>query len=247
MTRASAFGAIGAKNSQVAEDYLKEMWGNEEAGGDGISVNDLAARMGVAASTASENVARLTSWGFVTHEPYKKVHFTTQGRQIALGMVRRHRLLETYLHDRLGFEWDEVHEEAEILEHAVSDRLLEHIDEALGWPARDPHGDPIPDADGRIRTGATVPLSEQRQGEWVTVARLSDEDPQGLRDLDEAGIGLDSQIRLARLPSDEDGAGSAGNTGPAGEQVAVDVQDGVGTVNQVLLDETTANLIRVRA
>ena len=182
--------------TQVAQDYLKAMWSHEERSGGGISVNDLAQRMGVVASTASENVARLVSQGLVTHEPYRKVHFTDEGRALAIGMVRRHRLLETYLHERLGFEWDEVHEEAEILEHAVSERLLAHIDLALGHPSRDPHGDPIPDASGRVDAPRTLALADLDEGERAQVVRLSDEDPQILRDLDELGIVLDARVRL---------------------------------------------------
>lgn len=182
--------------TQVTQDYLKAMWSHEERSGGGISVNDLAQRMGVVASTASENVARLVSQGLVTHEPYRKVHFTDEGRALAIGMVRRHRLLETYLHERLGFEWDEVHEEAEILEHAVSERLLAHIDLALGHPSRDPHGDPIPDASGRVDAPRTLALADLDEGERAQVVRLSDEDPQILRDLDELGIVLDARVRL---------------------------------------------------
>lgn len=245
MTRTTGQPGDAAKGSQVAQDYLKEMWGHEEAGGEGISVNDLAALMGVVASTASENVARLTAQGLVTHEPYRKVHFTEEGRRIAVGMVRRHRLIETYLHDRLGFEWDEVHEEAEILEHAVSDRLLAHIDEALGKPARDPHGDPIPDADGAVRIGGTEPLVEQGVGEWLTVARLSDEDPQGLRDLDAAGIGLDSTIRLT-APIDEGGTAESDEDEERSE-VVLEVRAPGGALETVVLDVATAELIRVRA
>lgn len=246
MTRASAYGASGAKGSHVTEDYLKEMWGHEEAGGSGISINDLSARMGVAASTASENVARLTSQGLVTHEPYKKVHFTEEGRRIAVGMVRRHRLVEAYLHDRLGFDWDEVHEEAEILEHAVSDRLLAHIDEALGRPARDPHGDPIPDEDGRVRAGESIPLGLAAAGEWLTVARLSDEAPRGLRELEEAGIGLDSRIRLVPPPGDEEGAGAPGTGADAGPEVVLDLEDRRGEPIRITLSAAIAGLIRVR-
>ncbi|WP_115727527.1 metal-dependent transcriptional regulator [Actinomyces culturomici] len=206
MPRGSRATNGDAGRGRVAEDYLKAMWSDEESGGDGISVNDLAARMGVVASTASENVARLTAQGLVTHEPYKRVHFTPEGRAVAVGMVRRHRLLETYLHDRLGFDWDEVHEEAEILEHAVSDRLLAHIDDALGRPARDPHGDPIPDADGAVRARPMRPLLDFPAGEWGRVARLSDSDPQTLRDLAAAGIALDALVRLVAGPIDGAGA-----------------------------------------
>lgn len=196
MAHTGSQSAGEAALTQVAQDYLKAMWSHEERGGGGISVNDLAARMGVVASTASENVARLASRGLVTHEPYKKVHFTPQGRALALGMVRRHRLLEAYLYERLDFTWDEVHEEAEILEHAISERLLTHIDLALGHPTRDPHGDPIPDAKGRVVARETVALAALAQGQWAQVARLWDEDPQALRDLAQLGIVLDAHLRV---------------------------------------------------
>lgn len=110
----------------------------------------LARRMGVAPSTASENVARLVEAGLLEHEPYRAVTLTQAGRERAMSIVRRHRLLETYLVERLGFEWDEVHAEAEDLEHACSQRLLEALDRALDHPVRDPHGDPIPTQDGRV-------------------------------------------------------------------------------------------------
>lgn len=212
--------------TQVAQDYLKAMWSCEEAGEDGISVNDLAARMGVVASTASENVARLASQGLVTHEPYRRVHFTDEGRALAIAMVRRHRLLETYLHVHLDFEWDEVHEEAEILEHAVTDRLLDHIDAALGHPNRDPHGDPIPDASGAVETRPMLPLADMVEGEWASVARLSDEDPQTLRDLDAAGLRLDARVRLVRR---------------RGEGLVLDVEERTG----IRISGSTARLVQV--
>ena len=117
--------------SAVVEDILKLVWSAEEAGRDGVKPKDVSEHMGVVPSTATENIQRLARQGLVTHERYGRVRLTPQGRAIALGMVRRHRLLETYLHEALGFSWDEVHEEAEILEHAVSDRLLDRLDRAV--------------------------------------------------------------------------------------------------------------------
>ena len=114
--------------SVVAEDILKLVWSAEEAGRDGVKPKDVSEHMGVVPSTATENIQRLARQGLVTHERYGRVRLTPQGRAVALGMVRRHRLLETYLHEALGFSWDEVHEEAEILEHAVSERLLNRLD-----------------------------------------------------------------------------------------------------------------------
>ena len=142
--------------STVVEDILKLVWSAEEAGRDGVKPKDIGEHMGVVPSTTTENVQRLVRQGLVTHEPYGRVRLTEQGRGVALGMVRRHRLLETYLHEALGFSWDEVHEEAEILEHAVSERLLNRLDKVLGYPTRDPHGDPIPRADG---SSAEIPRS----------------------------------------------------------------------------------------
>ena len=117
-----------AGDSTVTQDYLKVVWAACEWGGAGASVTGLAKRMEVAPSTASENVARLVEEGLLVHEPYKAVTLSEEGRRRAMGMIRRHRILETYLVTRLGFGWDEVHAEAEELEHAVSERLLERLD-----------------------------------------------------------------------------------------------------------------------
>ena len=119
---------------------------------------------------------------------------TGEGRRQALEVVRRHRLLETYLHDALGFEWDEVHEEAEILEHAVSDRLLNRIDERLGYPTRDPHGDPIPTADGHVCILALTPLRDIPFHRRMRIARFSDSDARALRSLESKGLRLDTVV-----------------------------------------------------
>jgi DtxR family Mn-dependent transcriptional regulator len=122
------------------------------------------------------------------------VRLTASGRAEALRMVRRHRLVETWLVQQFGYGWDEVHEEAEVLEHALSDRLLEAIDVALGRPSRDPHGDPIPAADGTVAIPDAVLLSSLHAGSRGRVARISDRDPAVLRALAQAGIGLDSEV-----------------------------------------------------
>lgn len=184
------------RENAVTQDYLKTIWSAEENGQAGIAVRLLASRVGVAVSTASEKVKRLVTEGLAFHEPYGKVTLTEQGRRRALEVVRRHRLLETYLHDALGFEWDEVHEEAEILEHAISDRLLNRIDERLGHPVRDPHGDPIPSADGSVELLAMVPLVEVVPGDRVCIARFSDSDAVCLRSIENKGLGLDDQVEV---------------------------------------------------
>lgn len=181
--------------SQVTQDYLKAVWSDCEWDGVGASVTGLARRLGVAASTASENVTRLVEAGLLAHEPYKAVTLTPAGRREAMRIVRRHRLLETYLVERLGFGWHEVHAEAEELEHACSPRLLEALDQALGRPVRDPHGDPIPTTDGRIVAPTLRSLDTVGVGETVVVGRILDY-ATVLQSLADAGIGLDSAVHV---------------------------------------------------
>lgn len=137
-------GSADTDLTTVAQDYLKVIWTAQEWSHEKVSTKMLAERMGVSASTASESIRKLADQGLVDHEKYGAVTLTDHGRKAAVLMVRRHRLLETYLVNELGYGWDEVHDEAEVLEHAVSDLLLAKIDAKLGHPQRDPHGDPIP-------------------------------------------------------------------------------------------------------
>lgn len=188
-------GSQAAPDSTVTQDYLKAVWAATEWGGAGASITGLARRMGVAPSTASENVGRLVEAGLLVHEPYKAVGLSSAGRARAMGMVRRHRLLETYLVERLGFDWDEVHAEAEVLEHAVSERLLRALDEALSHPVRDPHGDPIPTADGELIEPELRSLDTLRVGQTGVVGRILD-DGALLRGLARAGIGLDTPVHV---------------------------------------------------
>lgn len=172
----------------VTEDYLKELYSAEEWGENPLGVTDLARRMGVVASTASENVRKLQAAGLVEHSPYQKVRLTEKGRRIAIDTVRRHRVVETYLHEKLGFEWDEVDREAETLEHVISDALLDRMDEVLGRPTTDPHGDPIPQPGKVMIPPAIMPLREVAPGEQATICRISDADPALLRYLDSLGL-----------------------------------------------------------
>ncbi|ESV55891.1 iron dependent repressor, N-terminal DNA binding domain protein [Mycobacteroides abscessus MAB_082312_2258] len=145
-------GSADTDLTTVAQDYLKVIWTAQEWSHEKVSTKMLAERMGVSASTASESIRKLADQGLVDHEKYGAVTLTDHGRKAAVLMVRRHRLLETYLVNELGYGWDEVHDEAEVLEHAVSDLLLAKIDAKLGHPQRDPHGDPIPGPDGQVPT-----------------------------------------------------------------------------------------------
>ena len=182
--------------SPVAQDYLKVIWTAQEWSPDKVSTKMLAERIGVSASTASESIRKLADQGLVDHEKYGAVTLAESGRRAALAMVRRHRLMETFLVQELGYGWDEVHDEAEVLEHAVSDTMLDRIDAKLGYPTRDPHGDPIPAADGKVPTPPARQLSVCADGDAGVVARISDADPEMLRYFDSVGISLDSRLRV---------------------------------------------------
>lgn len=182
--------------SSVAQDYLKIIWTVQEWSGEKISTKLLAEKLGVSASTVSEAVRRLADQGLLDHARYGSISLTDAGRTAAVSMVRRHRLIETFLVRELGYGWDEVHDEAEVLEHAVSERMVAAMDAKLGYPERDPHGDPIPSRDGRVDAPPARPLTAFADGETGRVARISDADPAMLRYFDEVGISLDTDIRV---------------------------------------------------
>ena len=184
----------------VSEDYLKAIYAHTEWQDRPITSGALAARLGLAASSVTEMVKKLAAAGLVEHEPYGAIELSAAGRATALAIIRRHRLVETWLVTELGYRWDEVHDEAEVLEHAVSDRLLDALDERLGRPVRDPHGDPIPTADGRVHRPAAVLLAELARGGTGVVARVDDRDPLVLRHLVAEGIGLDVELAVAAVP-----------------------------------------------
>lgn len=193
----------------AAEDYLKAVWSAQEWDDAPVTTTALAARLGLAASTVSEQVKRLVDAGLVVPAPYRPVELTEAGRVHALRVVRRHRLLETYLVEHLGYGWDQVHEEAEVLEHVVSDLFLERVDALLGSPRRDPHGDPIPSADGAYERPEAVLLSECPSAGAVRVVRISDTDPELLRRLADSGVVLDAAL-VVREPSVAAGAAGGG-------------------------------------
>ena len=182
------------------EDYVKVIYGHTEWQAEPITTSALAARLGLAASSVTEMVKKLTGQGLVEHEKYGSVTLTAQGTTLALRMVRRHRLIETWLVQSFGYRWDEVHVEAEVLEHALSDRLLDAIDAQLGHPTRDPHGDPIPSATGRVVRPAAVLLRDAPKGQIGRVVRVSDRDPELLRWLDAHGVVLDAEVAAGSLP-----------------------------------------------
>jgi DtxR family transcriptional regulator, Mn-dependent transcriptional regulator len=177
----------GARSTAV-QDYAKAIYALEVRGGDAVSTNALAERLGVTAASASGMVKRLGELGLVEHRPYRGVSLTDEGRRVALEVMRHHRLLELYLFESLGVPWDRVHQEAEVLEHVLSDELEELIADKLGDPTHDPHGDPIPTRDLVIEEGPTVSLQTLEVGARGTFARISDADSDMLRFLADRGI-----------------------------------------------------------
>jgi DtxR family transcriptional regulator, Mn-dependent transcriptional regulator len=180
----------------AVEDYVKVIYAHTEWQSEPISTSLLAARLGLAASSVTEMVKKLVAQGLVDHERYGAVTLTAEGAALALRMLRRHRLIETWLVESHGYRWDEVHDEAEVLEHAFSDRLLAAIDEQLGHPTRDPHGDPIPSPSGIVAHPRALLLSEAPVGATGAVVRVRDRDPQLLRDLAATGITLDQVLTV---------------------------------------------------
>jgi DtxR family Mn-dependent transcriptional regulator len=169
------------------QDYLKALY---KLHGDSrpVPTRELAQRLGISSPSVSEMVTRLTAQGLVEHDRYRGQQLTREGRKVALELVRHHRLLEMFLVQVLGYSWDEVHEEAERLEHVISERMEQRIFELLGRPELDPHGHAIPTLAGKVRPVSERPLSECRAGERVIVQGVSDDDPARLRELERRGL-----------------------------------------------------------
>lgn len=177
---ADTLPATAAGVAPRVQDYLKVIWSQGEWGDPAITPKDLSRRLDLPMARVSETIKRLACDGLVDHQPYKPVTLTTRGTAIAVAMVRRHRLIEAFLVTSLGYRWDEVHDEAENLEHSVSDLLVDRIDALLGHPEFDPHGDPIPAKDGRVpHPSGAVRLADAPAGEY-RIVRISDADPQRL-------------------------------------------------------------------
>jgi DtxR family transcriptional regulator, Mn-dependent transcriptional regulator len=188
--------------SGPVEDYLKAIYDLELVGAP-ASTNDIADRLAISPASVSGMVRRLADQGLVTHEPYRGVRLTGDGRRAALRTLRRHRILECYLTEVLGYPWDRVHAEAERLEYAASEELVERMASALGDPVHDPHGAPIPTRDGRIEEASLRTLAEVSEGERVRVRRVHDRDPERLRYLAELGIRPGALVRIVgRAPFD---------------------------------------------
>jgi len=173
--------------TRSVEDYLKVIY-QLSAAGQPAATSEIAHQLELSAPSVSGMVKRLSEQGLLEHVPYRGVVLTPAGRRVALRTVRRHRLIESYLVAYLGYSWDAVHDEAERLEHAISDELAERMAAALGNPGVDPHGDPIPTADGVIAEVVGMPLSEVPAGTEVEVRQVNEHEPGRLRYLAELGL-----------------------------------------------------------
>ena len=181
--------------TRAQEDYLKALYhlhGDQRP----VPTRDLAQRLGISSPSVSEMVTRLSAQGLVEHDRYRGQQLTREGRKVALELVRHHRLLEMFLVQVLGYRWDEVHDEADRLEHVISERMEQRIFELLGRPELDPHGHAIPTLGGKVRPLSDRPLSECRVGEKVVVQGVSDDDPARLRELQRRGLVPGKRIEI---------------------------------------------------
>lgn len=189
-------------HTQAVEDYLKTIYDLARMEGR-VTTSALAERLGVAPASVTGMVKKLAAMNLLTHEPYRGVQLTEAGRKIALEVIRHHRLIERYLHEALGVPWDQVHDEAERMEHVISEELEARMDEALGFPTTDPHGAPIPTPDLTIEEPDHPPLASLEAGQAAVVAEVSDHDPALLRYVGELGLYPETPLEvLAVAPFD---------------------------------------------
>jgi DtxR family Mn-dependent transcriptional regulator len=193
--------AAQERHSDAIENYAKAIYAIARRTGGPVSTNDLAERLSVTPASVSAMSKKLADRGLVEHVPYRGVQLTDDGERVALEVMRHHRLLELYLAEHLGVPWDRVHDEAEALEHVISEDLEARIAAKLGNPTHDPHGDPIPDADLHIDEGDTHSLAELGPGDQGEFVRVSDTDPEKLRYLHDRGVRLGDHFEvLERQP-----------------------------------------------
>ncbi len=182
--------------SEAVENYAKAIYSLQRRTGEPVATNDLADRLHVTPASASGMIKKLADQGLAEHIPYRGVQLTDEGEQVALEVLRHHRLLELYLVEQLGVPWDRVHEEAEALEHVISEDLEARIAAKLGHPTHDPHGDPIPDARLKIDESTTRSLADLEPGDRGRFVRVSDSDPAMLRYLSERGVALGDALEV---------------------------------------------------
>ncbi|MBI3005328.1 MAG: metal-dependent transcriptional regulator [Ignavibacteriales bacterium] len=181
--------------SEQLEDYLKNIYKIQTSEGK-VSTTLLSQKLRISPPSVTEMLKKLAEEGIVSHTPYKGVQLTREGRRMALQIIRRHRLWEAFLVDVLKYDWHEIDEEAEKLEHIASERLERRIDEILGYPSTDPHGDAIPTREGKVQSLQHDTLAEVTPGNTATVRRVSDANPDILRYMSKLGIALNTKIKV---------------------------------------------------
>jgi len=200
-TRTSSKASLAERQSapatEAVEDYVKSIYGLQRHEDGPVTTSALAERLGVAPSSVTAMVKRLDELGLVRYEPYHGVTLTAAGERVALEVIRHHRLIEAFLADALEMPWDRVHDEAEVLEHYISEDLERRIADKLGNPELDPHGDPIPSPELAIAADHTTALDQLQAGATATFARVSDSDPRMLRYLAERGIRPGVELRVS--------------------------------------------------
>lgn len=182
--------------SASAQDYLKSIWALEEWGNEPVTSKQLAEYMGLKASSVSDAVKKLSQLELLEHAPYGAITLSEKGRVLAVSMIRRHRLIETFLVEQLGYTWDQVHDEAENLEHAVSEYFVDQLDRVLNFPLFDPHGDPIPNALGEIQKMDAVCLNTLKPTQQAIIRRISDSSAEVLKFLSAQGATIGSKITV---------------------------------------------------
>lgn len=183
------------------EDYLKAIFEIEIADESAAGTNEIAQALAIAPASVTGMLRRLAEQGLISYERYRGVRLTEAGRRAALRTIRRHRVIEAYLTKALGYPWDRVHDEAERLEHAASDELIDRMAAAIGEPTTDPHGAPIPTREGTIEAERLVPLVDAQVGEVVRIRQVGDRDPERLRYLAELGVTPGADVRIvSRAP-----------------------------------------------
>lgn len=182
--------------SLTEENYLKAIYHLSDGGSKAVMTNEVAEAMSTKAASVTDMIKKLSAKDLITYEKYYGVNITSKGKTEALLVVRKHRLWETFLVQKLGFSWDEVHEVAEQLEHIHSSRLIDKLDEFLGFPKVDPHGDPIPDHKGRIKVMPQIQLDQLKQGYQGVIMAVKDSDSNLLKYLDKIGAHPGKKIKI---------------------------------------------------
>lgn len=186
-------------NSFTEENYLKAIYKLIELTGESVSTNSIAEKMNTKAASVTDMLKKLSDKKLIHYQKYQGVTLSSKGEKVALSVIRKHRLWEMFLLEKLDFKWDEVHDVAEQLEHINSDKLIEQIDKFLNYPKFDPHGDPIPDANGKIQAQKSKSLSNFKKNDVLIMTGVVDHSPVFLQYLDKSGLALGNEIKIKDL------------------------------------------------